>query len=57
MELVKSLDFVQVQEDIGDSKQEIISNLTQAFKDLKQYKQGKLKTISAEELLNECQTY
>ncbi|MDR1877169.1 MAG: hypothetical protein LBQ84_06050 [Flavobacteriaceae bacterium] len=53
MELIKSLDFVQVQEDTGDSKDEIKDNLTQAFKDLKLYKQGKLKTTPAKEFLNE----
>lgn len=53
MELVKSLDFVQVEEDAGDSKEAIVANLTQAFKDLKQYKQGKLKTTPANAFLNE----
>ena len=53
MELVKSLDFVQVEEDPGDSKEEIVTNLTQAFKDLKKYKQGTLKTTPAKDFLNE----
>lgn len=42
--MIKNLDFVEVEDDIGDSKEEIIHNLTRAFKDLKDYKDGKLKT-------------
>ena len=53
MELVKNLDFVQLKEDDGDSKEEIISNLKQGFKELKLYKQGKLKTTPAKEFLDE----
>lgn len=51
MELVKSLDFVQIEKETGDSKEEIVANLTQAFKELKLYKEGKLKGIPAKELL------
>lgn len=53
LELVKSLDFVQVQEDSGDSKEEIAANLSKAFKELKEYKEGKVKGIPAKELLDE----
>ena len=53
MELIKSFDFVQIQEDVGDSREEIVANLTQAFKDLKDHKQGKLKTTPAKDFLNE----
>lgn len=53
MELVKSLDFVQVDEGDGDSKEEIVASLTQSFKELKLYKEGKLKGIPAKELLDE----
>jgi hypothetical protein len=54
MELVKSLDFVQIiDEDEADSKEDIVTNLTLAFKDLKNYKEGNLKTTSAKEFLNE----
>lgn len=54
MELVKSLDFVQIENvDDGDSKEEIVANLTQGFKELKLYKEGKLKTTSAKEFLDE----
>jgi len=54
MELVKSLDFVQIENvDDGDSKEEIVANLTQGIKELKLYKEGKLKTTSAKEFLDE----
>ena len=53
LELVKSLDFVQIQEEMGDSKEEITTNLKQAFKDLKDYKEGKLNTTSAKDFLDE----
>ena len=53
MELVKSLDFVQVEEDQGDSKEEIIHNLTQSFKELKQYKEGKIQFRDAKDLIDE----
>lgn len=53
LELIKSFDFVQVEEIKTDSKKEIVKNLTKSFKDLKSYKQGKLKTSSAKDFLNE----
>lgn len=55
MELIKSLDFVQVlkEKETGDSKEDVVANLTEAFKDLKLYKQGKLKTTPAKEFLDE----
>ncbi|MFV0346360.1 MAG: hypothetical protein ACK5IQ_08985 [Bacteroidales bacterium] len=53
MELVKSLDFVQVEEADGDSKKDIVKNLTRGFQDLKLYKQGRLKTTSAKDFLND----
>lgn len=53
MELIKSLDFIEIEEDTGDSKEAIITNLTKAFKDLKSYKEGNLKTTSAKEFLDE----
>jgi hypothetical protein len=51
MELLKSFDFVSIQE--GDSKEEIVKNLTSGFKDLKAYKNGHLKTSSGKSFLNE----
>ena len=52
MELMQSFDFVSIQEDSGDSKEDIVANLPQAFQDLKRHKQGKLKTTSAKVFLD-----
>jgi hypothetical protein len=41
MELMKSLDFVQLEEDDGDTKEEIIANLKEGFKEMKRYREGK----------------
>ncbi len=53
MELISSLDFVEVHEQNEDTKEEIVANLTQAFKELKQYKQGDLNTTPAKDFLDE----
>jgi 3-dehydroquinate synthase class II len=53
MELLGSFDFVQVEDNSGDSREAIVANLKQAAKDLKLIKAGKLKGRSARELLNE----
>ena len=39
-------------ENIEPSKQEIISNIKQGLKEVKQFKKGKLKTTSAKDFLN-----
>ena len=52
MELVKSLDFVQVDED-GDSKEAILSNIKKGLEEVKLARQGKLKTTAAKDFLNE----
>lgn len=52
LELVKSLNFVKVEED-GDSKEDIIANLKQGLKEVQLHKQGKLKTTPAKDFLNE----
>ena len=52
MELIKSLDFVQI-EDEGDSKEEIISNLKEGFMEMKAFKEGKTKGTPIEDFLNE----
>ena len=52
MELVKNLDFVQV-EDKGDSKEEIVANLKEGFNEMKLYKEGKIKGTKLEDFLNE----
>ncbi len=51
MELVKSLDFVQV--DKEDSKEAILDNLKQGFKEMKLYKQGKMKGTPLNDFLHE----
>jgi len=53
MELLENLDFVKVQEDTADSKEEIVESLKQSFRELKLYKEGKLKGIPAKQLLDE----
>ncbi len=53
MELVKNLDFVQVEKDTEDSKEEIIANLEQGFKELKLYNEGKKEFRDANDLINE----
>ncbi|MDA8895595.1 hypothetical protein N9I98_04455 [Flavobacteriales bacterium] len=52
MELIKNLDFVQVDGD-GDSKQSILNNIKIGLEEVKLAKQGKLKTTPAEDFLNE----
>ena len=59
MELVKSLGFVKVesvtadQEDEEDSKEQILKNIEQSFKELKLYREGKKEFRDAKELFNE----
>lgn len=52
MELVKSLDFVQIDNE-GDSKKYILSNIKKGLEEVKLAKQGKLKTTPAKDFLNE----
>ena len=52
MELIKSLDFVQVDGD-EDSKQSILNNIKKGLEEVKLAKQGKLKTTPAKDFLNE----
>ncbi len=53
LELIKNLDFVQIQTDKGDSKEEIKANLTQGLTELQKFKKGELKTTSAKEFIDE----
>jgi len=53
MELLKNFDFVQVEKNDGDTREEIIANLKEAAKELKLLKAGKLKTRPLKEFLNE----
>lgn len=52
LELIKSLDFVQI-EDEGDSKEKIIANLKEGFREMKAFKEGKTKGTPIEDFLNE----
>lgn len=52
MELIKNLDFVQIDND-GDSKISILSNIKKGLEEVKLAKQGKLKTTPAKDFLNE----
>lgn len=52
MKLIKSLGFVDIKEvDEGDSKEAIVENLKQGFKEMQLIKDGKLKTTSAKDFL------
>jgi len=53
MELLGNFNFVQIEENDGDSREQIIANLKGAAKDLKLIKAGKLIGRPASELLNE----
>jgi len=53
MELLENFSFVQVEENEGDTREEIIANLKEAAKSLKLIKEGKFIGCPAEELLNE----
>ncbi len=52
IELIKSLDFVQMQDE-GDSKEEIIANIEEGLKEMKLYKEGKMKGTPLKDFLNE----
>jgi len=52
MELVKSLDFVHVDSE-EDSKEAIVKNLKKGFKEMKLYKEGKLKGTQLKDFLDE----
>ena len=54
MELIKSLDFVKVDEkDMGDGKEAVLHNLRNGLHEVKQFKKGTLKTTSAKVFLDE----
>lgn len=52
MELIKSLDFVQIDED-GDSKEEILDNLKKGLDEVKLARKGKLQTTPAKAFFDE----
>jgi hypothetical protein len=53
LELLKNFSFIQI-EDIsdGDSKENVLANLKQGFKDMQAIKKNKLKTFPIEDLFN-----
>lgn len=54
IELINSLDFVKVEPEEGDSKEEIVKNLTEGIKELKSIQEGKSsKSNSLKEFLSE----
>lgn len=53
IEILQKFDFVKIQEDTPDTKEEIVESLKQSFEELSLYKEGKLKGIPAKELLDE----
>jgi hypothetical protein len=54
MELVKSLDYISVVKEIKEErKSKFVSDLAEAFNDVKLYEQGKKKLKKAKDLLNE----
>ena len=52
MELIQNLGFVKPEED-GDTKEEIIANLKQGFREMELYKEGKLQGTPLKDLLDE----
>ena len=53
MELVKNLDFIKKVKDDEPTKEEILEGIRQAVKEVNLIKAGKLKAISAKDLLRE----
>ena len=54
MEMIKGLDYVSVLKEIKEkSKSRLISDLAEAFNDVKLHEQGKKKLKTAKDLLNE----
>ena len=54
METVKSLDYITVIKEVKDeAKSQFVTDLADAFNDVKLFEQGKKKLKSAKDLLNE----
>lgn len=54
MEMIKSLDYISVIKEVKEvRKSQFITDLAEAFNDVKLYEQGKKKLKSAKDLLNE----
>ncbi len=55
LQVVENFHFVQIEKETKRSYQEIIEGAEEAFEPKKQYNHGKLKLISAKDLLNEVE--
>jgi len=54
MEMIKSLDYISVIKEVKEErKSQFITDLAEAFNDVKLYEQGKKKLKTAKDLLNE----
>jgi hypothetical protein len=54
MELVKSLDYINIVKEVRDKrKQKIIKDLAEAFNDVRLHEAGKKKLKTAKQILNE----
>ena len=53
LELMQNFDFVQVEEQSGNSKEETLASLDQSFNELKQFKEGKLEAIPIKDILDD----
>jgi hypothetical protein len=51
LELIKNFDFIDMEE--GDNDLALIENISKGIKDAKEIEEGKLKTRSAQKLLDE----
>ncbi len=53
LELLKNFSFIQIKDiSDGDSKEQVLANLKQGFKDMQAIKKNKLKTFPVEDLFN-----
>lgn len=52
MELVKNFDFVQVENE-ADTREEIIANIKEGFREMKLYKEGKAQGTTLKHFLDE----
>ncbi len=54
MELIKSLDYIDIIKEVKDKRKSVfVSDLAEAFSDVKEYEKGRKKLKSAKDLLNE----
>jgi len=53
MELLRSLDYINVREVKTERKSRIVSDLKESLKEVKLYEEGKIKLQTFDELLNE----